>query len=102
MSTENMTFNTGRSKYHGLVLSSQLTIPLNLVKLKIWILQANRYCEDKSATKNAHTYIIKYYYLSSTVSFACFSTQTLSTLKVHVFMLLTIDKIVFITNSRRL
>ena len=101
MSTENMTFNTGRSKYHGLMLSSQLTIPLNLFKLKIWILQATHYCEDKSATKNAHT-CNKYYYLSSTVSFACFSTQTLSTLKVHVFMLLTIDKIVFITNSRRL
>ena len=101
MSTENMTFNTGRSKYHGLVLSSQLTISLNLFKLKIWILQANHYCEDKSATKNAHTYN-KYYYLSSTVLSACFSTQTLSTLKVHVFMLLTIDKIVFITNSRRL
>lgn len=101
MSTENMTFNTGRIKYHGLVLSSQLTIPLNLFKLKIWILQANHYCEDKRTNKNDHT-SNKYYYLSSTVLFACFSTQTLSTLMVHVFMLLTIDKIVFITNSRRL
>ena len=89
MSTENMTFNTGRSKYHGLVLSSQLQT------------QNLDFTSDKSATKNPHT-CNKYYYLSSTVSFACFSTQTLSTLKVHVFMLLTIDKIVFITNSRRL